>query len=49
MLTTPDLTLPFMGIVFSLGIALIWVLHDLEPKLSRLRLRRGRVRRDRIE
>ena len=49
MLTIPDLTLLFMGVVFSLAIALIWMLYELEPKLARLRLRRDRVPRDRIE
>ena len=49
MLTTPDLTLLFMGVVLSLAVALIWMLHDLEPKLARLRSRRDRVFRDRTE
>jgi hypothetical protein len=49
MLTIPDLTLLFMVIVFSLAVALIWMLHDLEPKLSQLRLKRDRVPRNRIE
>jgi len=49
MLTIPDLTLLFMGIVFSLAVALIWMLCELEPKLARLRLRHDRISRDRIE
>lgn len=49
MLTVPDLTLLLMGIVSSLAIALIWMLHELEPKLVQLRVRRHRVSRDRIE
>lgn len=49
MLTVPDLTLLFIGVVFSLGIALIWMLHELEPKLARLRLRRDRATRDRMQ
>ncbi len=47
MLTIPDLTLLFMGIVFSLAVALIWMLCELEPKLARLR--HDRISRDRIE
>ncbi|MCA6122880.1 hypothetical protein J6500_13370 [Bradyrhizobium sp. WSM 1704] len=47
MLTAPDLTLLFMGVVLSLAIALIWMLHELEPRLARLRSRRDRVARDR--
>ena len=49
MLTAPDLTLLFMGIVASLAVGLIWMLHELEPKLARLRLRRDRLSRDRTE
>jgi hypothetical protein len=49
MRTIPDLTLLFMGVVSSLAIALIWMLHELEPKLARLRLRRDRTARGRIE
>ncbi|MBR0873030.1 hypothetical protein JQ633_21920 [Bradyrhizobium tropiciagri] len=49
MLTIPDLTLLFMGVVLSLAVALIWMLHDLEPKLARLRSRSDRVSRDRAE
>jgi len=49
MLTIPDLTLLFIGLVSSLAIALIWMLHELEPKLARLRTRRDRVSRDRTE
>ena len=37
MLTIPGLTLLFMTIFFSLAIALIVMLRELEPKLARLR------------
>ena len=47
MLTIPDLTLLFMVVVSSLAVALIYMLHELEPKLARLRLRGNRVLRDR--
>ncbi|WP_338821720.1 hypothetical protein WDM22_27700 [Bradyrhizobium septentrionale] len=46
MLTIPDLTLLFMVVVSSLAVALIYMLHQLEPKLARLRLRVDRARRD---
>ncbi|GKQ55756.1 hypothetical protein [Bradyrhizobium sp. Ce-3] len=45
MLTIPDLTLLFMVVVSSLGVALVYMLHELEPKLARLR--GDRVSRDR--
>ncbi|UGY15676.1 MULTISPECIES: hypothetical protein [Bradyrhizobium] len=48
MLTIPDLTLLFMVVVSSLAVALIYMLHQLEPKLARLRLRVDRARRERI-
>ncbi len=46
MLTIPDLTLLFMVIVSSLAVALVYMLHELEPKLARLRLRGNRVSHD---
>ncbi|MCP1843499.1 hypothetical protein ACVIHI_003584 [Bradyrhizobium sp. USDA 4524] len=49
MLTIPDLTLLLMVVVASLAVALIYMLRELEPKLARLRLRGGRVSRDRTE
>ena len=47
MLTIPDLTLLFMVVVSSLAVALIYMLHELEPKLAWLRLLGNRVLRDR--
>lgn len=47
MLTIPDLTLLFMVVVSSLAVALVYMLHELEPKLARLRLRGDRLLRDR--
>ncbi|MCC8979395.1 MULTISPECIES: hypothetical protein [Bradyrhizobium] len=49
MLTIPDLTLLFMVVVSSLAIALVYALHQLEPKLARLRLRTDRFQRDRTK
>jgi len=46
MLTIPDLTLLFMGVVSGLAIALIYMLHELEPKLARLRLKVARASRE---
>lgn len=46
MLTIPDLTLLFMVIVSSLAVALVYMLHELEPKLARLRLRGNRLSHD---
>ncbi|WP_158231295.1 hypothetical protein [Bradyrhizobium sp. C9] len=48
MLTIPDLTLLFMVVVSGLAIAFVYMLHELEPKLARLRQRGERVLRDRI-
>lgn len=47
MLTIPDLTLLFMVVVSSLAIAFVYLLHELEPKLARLRQRGNRDMRDR--
>ena len=49
MLTIPDLTLLFMVVVSALAVALICMLHVLEPKLARLRLRGDRSVRGRDE
>lgn len=49
MLTVPDLTLLFMVVVSGLAVALICMLHELEPKLARLRLRGDRSVRGRDE
>ena len=49
MLTIPDLTLLFMVVVSSLAVALIYMLHELEPKFARLRLRVGRTSRERTK
>ena len=49
MLTIPDLTLLFMVVVSGLAIAFVYVLHELEPKLARLRQRGDRVMRDRAK
>ena len=48
MLTTPALTLVFMGVVFSLGTALVWVLWEIEPKLARLHRHSDHISRDRF-
>src|ERR1700694_2831918 len=36
MLTTPALTLVFLGVVVSLGTAFVWMLWEIEPKIARL-------------
>ncbi|MFB9264420.1 hypothetical protein ACFFWD_14760 [Bradyrhizobium erythrophlei] len=48
MMTIPDLTLLFMGVVFGLGTALVWMFWELEPTLARLQLKHGRFLRDRV-
>ncbi|MGY3534806.1 hypothetical protein ACVILK_001741 [Bradyrhizobium embrapense] len=47
MLTIPDLTLLFMVVVSGLATAFVYLLHELEPKLARLRQRGNRDMRDR--
>ncbi|MES5483638.1 hypothetical protein QMZ05_12840 [Bradyrhizobium sp. INPA03-11B] len=49
MLTIPDLTLLFMVVVSSLAVALVYMLHELEPQLARLRQKGGRIMRDRTK
>ncbi|MDH2380506.1 hypothetical protein [Bradyrhizobium sp. CER78] len=49
MLTIPDLTLLFMVVVSSLAVALVYMLHELEPQLARLRQNGSRVVRDRTK
>ncbi|WP_298373313.1 MULTISPECIES: hypothetical protein [unclassified Bradyrhizobium] len=49
MLTIPDLTLLFMVVVSGLAVAFVYMLHELEPKLARLRQRSDRVLRDRTK
>jgi hypothetical protein len=46
MLTTPALTLVFMGIVFSLGTALVWMLWEIEPVITRMQRGIDRASRD---
>jgi hypothetical protein len=46
MLTTPALTFVFMGIVFSLGTALVWMLWEIEPVITRMQRGIDRVSRD---
>jgi hypothetical protein len=36
MLTVPALTFVFMGVVFGLGIALVWMLWEIEPMIARM-------------
>jgi hypothetical protein len=36
MLTTPALTLVFLGVVVSLGSAFVWLLWEVEPMLAKL-------------
>ncbi len=43
MLTIPDLTLLFAGVVLSPAIALIWMLHELGPGLHDCGSRRDRI------
>ncbi|MHC2461554.1 hypothetical protein [Bradyrhizobium embrapense] len=47
MLTIPDLTLLFMVVVSRLATAFVYLLHELEPKLARLRQLGNRDMRDR--
>ena len=37
MLTTPDLTLLFLGVVVGLGIAFVWMLWEIERMMSKPR------------
>ena len=46
MLTAPALTFVFICIVFSLGIALVWMLWEIEPVITRMQRGIGRVSRD---
>ena len=36
MLTTPALTLVFLGVVVSLGTAFVWMLWEIEPRIAKL-------------
>jgi len=36
MLTTPALTLVFLGVVVGLGTAFVWMLWEIEPRIARL-------------
>ncbi len=42
MLTTPDLTLLFLGVVVGLGTALVWMLWEGERMLSKPQRHSGR-------
>ncbi len=35
MLTTPDLTLLFMGVVLGLGTAFVWMIWEIEQRMSK--------------
>lgn len=35
MLTTPDLTLLFLGVVVGLGTAFVWMIWEIEQMMSR--------------
>jgi hypothetical protein len=48
MLTTPALTLVFLGVVVSLGTACVWMLWEIEPKLARLHRHGDRFSSDRF-
>jgi hypothetical protein len=37
MLTAPDLTLLFLGVVVGLGVALVWMLWEIEQTTSKPR------------
>jgi hypothetical protein len=45
MLTAPALTFVFICIVFSLGIALVWMLWEIEPVIARMQRAIDRVSR----
>ena len=45
MLTAPALTFVFMGVVFGLGIALVWMLWEIEPVIARMQRGIDRVSR----
>ena len=42
MLTAPELTLVFLGIVASLGAALVWMFWEIEQAMSKPRRNGGR-------
>jgi HAMP domain-containing protein len=46
MLTAPTLTFVFIGIVFGLGTALVWMFWEIEPVIARMRRGKDRVFRD---
>jgi hypothetical protein len=46
MLTTPALTLVFLGVVVSLGTAFVWMLWEIEPKIARLQRNSDRFSSD---
>jgi predicted negative regulator of RcsB-dependent stress response len=43
MLTTPTLTLLFLGVVVGLGTAFVWMLWETEQMMSRSQRNRDRV------
>jgi hypothetical protein len=46
MLTTPALTLVFLGVVVSLGTAFVWMLWEIEPRIARLQRNSDRFSSD---
>lgn len=46
MLTTPALTLVLLGVIVGLGMALVWMLWEIEPKIARLQRQSDRTSRD---
>jgi hypothetical protein len=42
MLTAPELTLVFLGVVASLGTALVWIFWEMERATSKPRRKVGR-------
>lgn len=46
MLTTPALTLVLLGVVVGLGMALVWMLWEIEPKIARLQRQSNHASRD---
>lgn len=48
MLTTPALTLVFLGVVVSLGIAFVWMLWEIEPRIAKLHRDSDRFSSDRF-
>ena len=46
MLTTPALTLVLLGVIVGLGTALVWMLWEIEPKVTRLQRQSDHASRD---